>query len=57
MASFLSRLTFANDAVNSAMGGAAYYAPVFNLAMLAAFWMLFLWVGLRLHEWGRRAES
>lgn len=55
--SFISPLTFANDALNGAMGGMAYYTPVLDLTMLAAFWGLFLWVGLRLHEWGRRTES
>ena len=56
-ASFLSPLTFANDALNGAMGGAAYYAPALDLTILATFWGLFLWAGLRLHEWGRRAEN
>ena len=57
MVSFLSPLRFANDALNGAIGGTAYYAPVLDLAILAAFWGLFLWAGLRLHEWGRRAEN
>jgi ABC-2 type transport system permease protein len=55
--SFISPLTFANDALNGAMGGTAYYTPILNLTMLAAFWGLFVWAGLRLHEWGRRTES
>lgn len=57
VASLLSPLTFANDALNGAMGGAAYYAPALDLTILAAFWGLFLWAGLRLHEWGRRTEN
>ena len=55
--SFDLPLTFANDALNGAMGGVAYYPPVPDLATLGALWGLFLWAGLCKHDWERRAES
>ncbi len=51
---WLSPLTFANDVLHGAMGGATYYPPLLDLVMLAAFWAVFLWIGLRLHEMGRQ---
>ena len=51
---YLSPLTYANDIVQQAMGGAGYFHPAVNLAALAAFWAVFLVAGLRLHEIGRR---
>lgn len=51
---WLSPLTFANDVLHGAMGGTSTYAPGVDLAALAGFWGVFLWVGLRLHEWGRQ---
>jgi ABC-2 type transport system permease protein len=50
---WLSPLTFANDAMHLAMGSPANFAPWLDLGMLALFWCIFLWAGLRLHELGR----
>lgn len=50
----LSPLTYANDIVQQAMGGEGSFRPAINLAALAAFWAVFLFAGLRLHEIGRR---
>ncbi len=51
---WLSPLTFANDVLHGAMGGVTYYPPLLDLVTLAAFWAIFLWIGLRLHEMGRQ---
>ena len=50
---WLSPLTFANDVLHGAMGNSPYYAWWLDLGMLAVFWGIFLWAGLRLHELGR----
>ena len=51
---YLSPLTYAHDVINGAMGGTGYLHPALDVAALVAFWILFLVVGLRLHEAGRR---
>ena len=51
---YLSPLTYAHDVINGAMGGTGYLSPVLDVAALVAFWIVFLAVGLRLHEAGRR---
>jgi ABC-2 type transport system permease protein len=51
---WLSPLTFTNDALHGAMGNSPYYAWWLDLGMLAVFWGVFLWAGLRLHELGRQ---
>lgn len=51
---YLSPLTYANDIIQRAMGGEAFLSPAVNAAALLAFWLVFLWAGLRLHELGRR---
>jgi ABC-2 type transport system permease protein len=51
---YLSPLTYANDIIQQAMGGQGYLTPAVDAAALLAFWVVFLWAGLRLHELGRR---
>jgi ABC-2 type transport system permease protein len=51
---WLSPLTFTTDFFSKAMGNASYYTAGLDLGMLAVFWGIFLWAGLRLHEIGRQ---
>lgn len=51
---WISPLTFTTDFFSKVLGNPSYHAAWLNLAMLAVFWGVFLWAGLRLHEIGRR---
>ena len=51
---YASPLTYTNDLCQGAMGGTSRFSVTLSLAVLLAYWALFLVLGLGLHELGRR---
>lgn len=52
---FISPLTYSDDLLNRGISGTSYLTPAIDLAVLLAFWVVFLYLGTRLHALSKRA--
>jgi ABC-2 type transport system permease protein len=50
----VSPLTYANDMIQYSVGGSSAFGPEIDALGIAAFTLLFLWVGVTLHERSRK---